>query len=96
MYATRLVPSVPCGIAGPMAPRRVVVVVPSIRYGLYFYLVLCLVAGFVIGLCLDRMFELSHDWEGPQVRITTGCRVSSPTDMFCADAELDTSLIRTR
>ena len=83
MYATRLAPSVPIGIGGSCAVKRVATLgttYKTTRFGLYFYLVSCLIAGFVIALCLDHMFELTQD----------GNRTT--TELFNPTAPLDTSL----
>lgn len=73
-----------------MEPCRVATVEPSSSYGLWLYSILCVLAGFVIGLCLDRMFDLVQDWEGSTPR----CQVSTPTDRFCTNADLDTAHVR--
>lgn len=89
MYATRLMPSVPTGVAGPMGAKRVATpgtTYKTTRFGLYFYLVSCLIAGFVTALCLDHMFGIT------QTGYCTTSGFRSPTVAFCPEAELDTTL----
>lgn len=84
MYATHLVPTVPYGVGGSCsqaAPKRVAYTPRqnNSSFVLYWFLIACLVSGFVIGLCLDRMFDA--DQTGYQLR-------------FDPSQSLDTSQVR--
>lgn len=86
MYATHLVPTVPYGVGGSCslaAPKRVACTPPVVTsprqintsFVLYFFLISCLVSGFVIGLCLDRMFDA--DQTGYQLRFDSSQRLDT-------------------
>jgi hypothetical protein len=83
MYATRLVPVVPLGIGGGCSQaRRVAMPAPtiSIQWGMLLFLLLCLVSGYVIGLCLDRGFEMPQTGYGIEIDNAVELDTSQVTD----------------